>query len=103
LDALARVELGKKKLDDMIMRRVADPRRDAHNILITPRLQAKAAAHLRLLINKGVSVLVVALMWDEEAAETLNTAAALGCSAVEVRPEQSIAAALSIEVGAGRR
>lgn len=104
LDALARVELGKTPLDKLIMRLVATPGRDAHNILITPRLGADVAAHLRMLLNKGVSILVVALIWDEEAAETLNTATALGCQVVEMRPGQSIQAALSLEVGkTGRR
>ena len=70
LDAMARV-------DDS---RAAEPRahapgdatkRDAHNILITPKLGQAEAAQLKLLLNKGVSVLVVALLWDDEHADTL--------------------------------
>lgn len=103
LDACARLEIGKQPISKAIMRLVTDPRRDAHNILVTPRLKPEDAAQLRLLINKGVSVLVVALMWDEHASETLNTATALGCQVVELRPGQSIAAALYTMVGAGSR
>ena len=42
-----------------------DPRRDAHNILITPNLDERTAAQLRLVLNKGVSMMVVGLIWDE--------------------------------------
>lgn len=103
LDALARLEMDREPLSSNIMRRVSDPRSDAHNILITPRLKPGDAAQLRMLLNRGLSVLVIALVWDEEAAETLNTAAALGCQVVELRPDQSIAGALAVEVGAGQR
>jgi uncharacterized protein (DUF58 family) len=103
LDAAARVEPGKKTIHDALMQMVMNPRRDAHTVLVTPRLRREDAAQLRLLINKGVSVLVVALVWDEAAQETLNTAAALGCQVVEMRPGQSIAGALYTEVGAGMR
>jgi len=36
LDAMARLELDRKPLSDVIMRLVSSPRRDAHNVLITP-------------------------------------------------------------------
>ena len=103
LDACARVELTKEPLAASMMRLVTDHRRDAHNVLVTPRLRPEDAARLRMLLNKGVSVLVVALIWDEESSETLNQAAALGCQVVEFRPGQSVGAALYHEVGAGSR
>lgn len=103
LDACARVETGRSPLSEVLRRLTLDPRRDAHTVLVTPRLHAEEAAQLRMLVAKGVSVLVVALIWDEEAERTLNTAAALGCQVVEVRAGQSVAAALAHEVGAGRR
>ena len=101
LDACARVELGKLPLEDALMRMVTDNRRDAHNVLVTPHLTPETAAKLKFLLNKGVSVLVVALIWEDAAEETLNTATSLGCQVVELRPGQSIAAALHTEVGAG--
>lgn len=102
LDALARVGLREEPLTDAISRLVGDPRRDAHVIMITPRLHPEAAARLRLLLDRGTSVLVAALVWDEEAASTLNEAAAIGCQVVEIRPRMSLAAAFRQEVGAGR-
>jgi uncharacterized protein (DUF58 family) len=103
LDACARVEISKTPLTAAMQRLIADPRRDAHTILITPRLRIQDTAQLRLMLNKGISVLVVALIWDEESTETINTATALGCQVVEMRPGQSIAGALYHEVGGGSR
>lgn len=103
LDALARVEMDREPLSKCIMRLVSNAQRDAHNILISPKLGAREAAQLKLLLNTGVSVLVVALLWDEEASETLGTAAALGCQVVSVHPGQDLSTALFQDIGAGNR
>jgi len=101
LDALARLELDRRPLSDVIMRLVTNARRDAHNVLVTPQLGPVEAAQLRLLLNTGVSVLVVALLWDEQMSETMGTAAALGCQVVGVHPGQDLSSALSRDIGAG--
>jgi uncharacterized protein (DUF58 family) len=103
LDALARIEMTRDPLTTVITRLIADPRRDAHNILITPRLGAHEAAQLRLLLQKGISLLVVALLWREDADDTLNAAAALGCQVAAVHPGQDLASALYHDIGAGSR
>ena len=103
LDALARLELDRKPLSEVIMRLVTSPRRDAHNVLITPRLGPLEAAQLKLLLNTGVSVLVVALLWDEEGSDVMGTAAALGCQVVGLHPGQDLSSALSIGAGSVRR
>jgi uncharacterized protein (DUF58 family) len=103
LDGLARLEMTREPVTRMIMRMVTDSRRAAHNILVTPRLGQLEAAQLKLLLNTGVSVLVVALVWEEEDAHTLATAAALGCQVVGVHPGQDLATALYQDIGAGNR
>ena len=103
LDSLARLELSREPLSKVIMRLVTSPRRDAHNILITPRLGTHEAAQLKLLLNTGVSVLVVALLWEEDDADTPGTAAALGCQVVGVHPGQDLSTALYQQIGAGNR
>lgn len=103
LDALARLEMSRDPLPKVIMRLIADPRRDAHTILITPRLGPTEAAQLRILLNKGVSVLVVALLWEEENAATPGLAAALGCQVAAVHPGQDLSSALYHDIGAGNR
>lgn len=102
LDALARLELQSETLVDPIMRLVSNPSRDAHVVIITPHLDSEVAARLKLLLDRGTSVLVAALLWEEESAETLGVAASLGCQVIEIRPNVPLAVAFRHEVGAGR-
>ena len=103
LDNLARLELSRLSLSNMIMRLVTSRKVDAHNILVTPKLGPTEAAQLKLLLNTGVSVLVVALLWDESSADTMGVAGGLGCQVVGVHPGQDLSTALYNEVGAGAR
>ena len=103
LDALARLDMSREPLSKVVMRLIAAPRRDAHNIVITPHLGAHEAAQMRHLLNTGVSVTVVALLWDEENDATLTTAAGLGCQVTGVRPGDDLASALYHGIGAGSR
>jgi uncharacterized protein (DUF58 family) len=103
LDSLARVELDREPLSQAIMRLVVSSQRDAHNILITPHLGPREAGQLRLLLNTGVSVMVVALLWDEDHADTMGIAASLGCQVVAVKPGQDLTTALYNSIGAGNR
>src|SRR5262249_31114642 len=94
LDGLTRLEMDREPVSKVILRMLANARRDAHNIFITPKLGREEAAQLRLLLNTGVSILVVALLFDEEDNGTVQAAASLGCQVVGVHPGQDIAAAL---------
>jgi uncharacterized protein (DUF58 family) len=103
LDAFSHVGLDRQPLTTCIQRMLARAQRDAHNILITPHLDAHTAAQLRLLLQTGVSVMVVALLWNEEDTSTMGIAASLGCQVVGVHPGQDLGTALFNEVtGAAR-
>ncbi|HUQ38708.1 MAG TPA: DUF58 domain-containing protein [Acidimicrobiales bacterium] len=103
LDALARLDMDRYPLSQVIMRLLSSAQRDAHNILITPHLGPDVAAQLKLLLNTGVSILVVALMWDDDATQTVGRAASLGCQVVGVHPGQDLSSALYADMGAGNR
>ena len=98
LDALARVEPVAGSLSDMMGRLLLSIPRDAHVTLITPHLTTDAAARLRLLVDRGMSVLVVALMWLDESVDSLASAAGLGVHVVEVGPNTNITMAFRREV-----
>jgi uncharacterized protein (DUF58 family) len=101
LDALARLELGDTPVTDGISRMVHNRGRDSHVVVISPLLEREGTSTLELLIEKGWSVLIVALLWDELAAETLAVAARLGCQVAEVRPNVPLAVAFRNVVGGG--
>jgi uncharacterized protein (DUF58 family) len=105
LDGMARLELSRSPLTDVLRRLAADPRRDTHYLLVTPRMTDADAAQLKLLLDKGVSVAVVALLWDEEDSGTMGRAASLGCQVVGVAPGDDLGEALSrrgVGVGVAR-
>jgi uncharacterized protein (DUF58 family) len=101
LDELARLELEDAPITEAINRVVFNRGRDAHVVVITPLLERDSAGSLELLIERGWSVLVVALLWDELAVETLAAAARLGCQVAEVRPNAPLAVAFHNVVGGG--
>ena len=103
LDALARVETDREPLAKLLMRVLANGQRDAHNILVTPHLGPDEAARLRLLLDTGVSVLVVALLWHEDSSNVLATAASLGCQVTGLRPGDDLGTVLAHDIGAGNR
>jgi uncharacterized protein (DUF58 family) len=100
LDALARVERVKAPLADALSR-VIGTSNNTHLVVVTPRLDAASAARLDLVLQRGTSVLIAALMWGDESAETLARAAALGAQVVEIRPNVPLAVAFRHSVGAG--
>jgi uncharacterized protein (DUF58 family) len=100
LDSLARSEPAKGTLSEAMNRLLLGIPRDAHVILITPQLDTEAAARLRLLVDRGMSVLVVALMWLDEAVDSLASAAGLGVHVVEVGPNTNLTMAFRREVAA---
>ena len=102
LDALARVERVKAPLADALSRVINNGGgSNTHLVVVTPRLDAASAARLDILAQRGTSVLIAALMWGVESADTLARASALGEQVVEIRPNVPLAVAFRHSVGAG--
>ena len=95
LDVMSRVELDRAPLSAVLRRLVADPRRDAHTIVITPRLSPEDAGLAKLLVDKGVSLTVVGIVADEDAGENFAQAAAIGAHVAPVHIGEDLAAALN--------
>jgi uncharacterized protein (DUF58 family) len=103
LDELAALQPVRSSLLDLIARVEVTISPDVEVIIVTPRLSLDAILRLRLLIDRGVSVKVVALLWDDEALDHLGQAAALGIKLVEIGPTTNLTMALQHEVGGGWR
>jgi uncharacterized protein (DUF58 family) len=101
LDALARAERERGDLSATLGRLAATIPPDAHVAVITPLLDAKAAASLKLMTSRGRSVIVAALMWTPDAVDTLGTASTLGVTVVEIGPNTPLTRAFAHGVGAG--
>jgi len=91
MDALAAVSLEPAPLTDALDRIFVDPQRNAHNIVITPTLTQDAAARLRVLLERGNSLVVVLVLSDDTEPMTIHRAGGLRCHVVEVPPGVALA------------
>ena len=103
LDDVARLRRGTEPLVGAMRRIVSDPRRDTHYVIVTSRLDAESATMLRLVIDRGGSVLFVHVASEEIDPEAAAGAEALGCEVVELRPGAALEAAFRRGIGAGLR
>jgi uncharacterized protein (DUF58 family) len=103
LDELAFVQMGKQPLSATAPYLMADARRGAHFVIVTPHLDQDMASRMRLALEKGASVVVVKIVWDESDPQSLARAVALGCQVVQIPLDSSIEAAFTHQVGGGMR
>lgn len=91
LDALAFVQpTARGRLVDALDRVITTGRRDAHTIVVTPRIDQAIARRLRLLQDRGTRVVLVVIAHEETAPETLHLAASVGGQLVVLRPLASL-------------
>ena len=103
LDSLAAVKAEDVALTDALDRLLVDPNRTSHNVVVTTALSQKAASRLRVLLERGVSVLMVLVLWDDTDPMTVHRAGSLGCNVVEVGPGVPLSRVFDNVVGARRR
>jgi uncharacterized protein (DUF58 family) len=103
LDQLARLQFGKEPLAKAIEQRFRDPQKDAHVVIVTPHLDAKTAASVKLLVNRGLSVLMAMLVWEESDPNSIHRAEGIGAQVVQVKPGASLAGVFAHSLGAGIR
>jgi len=102
LDDLARVSRSSAPLTEGVDALVRSARSDLHTVVITPHLDDRAAARLKLVIDRGTRVVLVVLTWEETDPRTVAFASTLGCQVVQLRPLDSLEAVFRTEIGAGR-
>lgn len=84
LDRLAEVEREEVPLRKGLERLFLRHNRSRHNVIITPHLDRGTAAHLRLLLEGGTSMLLVIVVDDDTDPMTMHRAGGLGCNVVEI-------------------
>ena len=75
----------------------------AHFVLITPHLDKVTTQRLRLVIERGASVTIGKIVWEDTDPLSLTRAAGLGCRVVQIPMAMSIEGAFAHQVGAGLR
>jgi uncharacterized protein (DUF58 family) len=95
LDALARLNMSSTPMASIGPRMLADSRRGAHFVVISPHLDRAVTDQLRLVIERGTSIAVVKLVWEESDPLSWAHAAELGCQVIPVTADGSIEAAVA--------
>jgi len=103
LDELARVDRERVPLTKALERMMTGGRGQLHNVVVTPHLDENAAGRLRILIDRGVSMMVALVQWDETDPDAIARASALGCNIVEIHSKAPLESAFARVIGAGVR
>jgi uncharacterized protein (DUF58 family) len=86
LDQLAAIDREPDTCASSMDRLLTAGRRNAHHVLITPHLTQRTAARLRLMLERGTSMLLAHVVWEETDPLSIHRAGGLGCPVVEVKP-----------------
>ncbi len=104
LDELARLQPEPERLTGAVERILRNTRRDTHIAVIAPHLDQAATGRIKLLIDRGVSVVLVLVVWEQTDPISLHRAGQLGCNIVEVNASSSLEAVFRTVISqAGRR
>jgi uncharacterized protein (DUF58 family) len=103
LDLLARLQPSTESLRVAADRLLVSGRRDYHTVLVTPYLDDDVAARLRLIVQRGVSLLIALVVTDDSDPLSVHRAGALGCNVVEVFPGIPLAQSFRRVMSGSRR
>ena len=103
LDALAVLKLDDLRLSALGPTLIEESRTRPHVLLITPRVDSDLAKQLKLVVDRGVSVAVAHITWDETDPASAGRALSLGCQVVQVPVGAPLAAVFANQVGGGRQ
>lgn len=73
-----------------------------HVLVLTPYLRQQEASQLKLLVDRGISVVVGALLWEESDPMTTNRAAAVGAGVVQLPAGANLSAVFANRLSARR-
>ena len=103
LDELAKLELSDASPHDAIERVVTERRGDTHMCLVSTQFTSRTAARIRLLTEKGMSLVVALVKWEETDPNAARRAREIGAQVVQITPGQQLAAPFAHALGVTRR
>ena len=103
MDELARLQLCDVDVTQAVDRVVAERRGDTHMCLVTPQFTTRTASRIRLLTEKGMSLVVALVKWDETDPNAARRAREIGAQVVQISPGQQLAAPFAHALGLALR
>ena len=103
LDELAAVQLSSVPLREISHHVIADARKGSHLVIVTPHVDKEMTTTLRLVLERGSSVVIAKVVWEESDPQSLARAVGVGCQVVQIPLKVSIGGAFSHQLGGGMR
>jgi len=103
LDQLARLEVTEAPVHEAIERIISERRGDMHLCMVSTGFDSRTASRLKLLTDKGMSLVVALIRWDDADPNATRRARQIGASIVRVTPGQNLEAAFAHALGLGAR
>lgn len=103
LDELARLQLTDEGVERAVERIITERRGDTHMCLVSTRFDSRTAARIRLLTDKGMSLVVALVQWEDSDPNAARRAREAGAQVVQVSPGQQLEAAFAHALGLALR
>jgi uncharacterized protein (DUF58 family) len=103
LDELARLQLGDAPAYDAVERIISERRGDTHMCLVSTRFDSRTASRMRLLTERGMSLVVALVQWEDGDPNAARRAREVGAQVVQVSPGQQLEASFAHALGLARR
>jgi uncharacterized protein (DUF58 family) len=103
LDELARLQMGPAAVHDAIERIISERRGDSHLCLVSTGFDNRTAGRIRLLTEKGMSLVVALVQWDESDPNAARRAREVGAQVVQISPGQQLEMAFAHALGLALR
>ena len=102
LDQLAQLQLSDAPPQQAIERVVTERRGDTHMCIVTTQFTSRMAARIRLLTDKGMSLVVALVKWDDSDPNAPRRAREVGAQVVRIMPGQQLEAPFAHALGVAR-
>ncbi|MCU1673484.1 MAG: hypothetical protein JWN77_1597 [Frankiales bacterium] len=103
LDELAQLEMTDSPVSKAIERVITERRSGTHMCLVSTSFDSRTAARVRMLTDKGMSLVVALVKWDESDPNAARRAREIGAQVVQVSPGQQLEHAFAHGLGVAVR
>ncbi len=103
LDELAKLDLSDIPVHNAIERVITERRGDTHMCLVSTRFDTRTASRVRLLTEKGMSLVVALVQWEESDPNAARRAREIGAQVVQISPGQQLESVFAHSLGLALR
>ncbi|MDT7569950.1 MAG: hypothetical protein QOE05_124 [Actinomycetota bacterium] len=103
LDELAELELSDAPVHDAVERVITERRGDTHLCLVSTGFDSRTASRMQLLTDKGMSLVVALVRWEDADPNAARRAREVGAQVVQVSPGQQLETAFAHALGLAMR